>query len=233
MPTDCLHLLTIDFEGAPARVRDSFAFSNEELSALLSAAGRERIPLALVPSARALHLVSTSQNHVRAFRPALALLHERTHALAGARTMPVQITRGGDAARQFLRHATPFSQPEADARAFVLELRAAAALSEACGAFSSELGALFRMTEQAAERVRRETRLGRPGSLEAELELEALDAQRIVEEEILAWQSSSPTLRASIRPPVSDHDIELFAAEEPQSVMRLRASGVLRKLRTA
>ena len=74
---------------------------------------------------------------------------------------------------------------------------------------------------------------GRPGALEAELELEVLDAERIVEEEILAWQSSSPARRASVRPPLSEQDIELFSMQEPESMIRLRAARVLTKLRTA
>lgn len=230
LPTDCLHLLTIDFSGVPL-VREAFAFSAEELRELLRAAGRSGVPLVLICNTRSFHMVSTSQNHVRAFRPALAQVHERTHAIEGSRAIPVHVTRGSDAARQLLRHAAPFLQSEPEARCFVEEMRAAAALSSECAAFSSELAALFRMTEHAAARVYNETRLGRPGSQEAEIELEALAAERIVEEELLAWQSSHPALRASVRPPLSERDLELFAAEEPQSVVRLRAARVLTKLR--
>ena len=112
-------------------------------------------------------------------------------------------------------------------------MRAAASLSLACGAFGAELAALLRMIEHAAERIRLETRLGRLGSFEAEMELEALAAERIGEEELLAWQSSYPAVRASVRPPMSSQDIELFSSEEPQSVVRLRAARVLTKLRSA
>jgi Glutamyl-tRNAGlu reductase, N-terminal domain len=233
LTTDCLHLLTIDFDSAPSLVREAFAFSTEEQRQLLVTAGKDGIPLVLLCNARSFHMVSTSQNHVRAFRPALARVHERTHAIQGSRAVPVRVTRGSDAGRQFLRHATPFGQQESEAQEFLSDMHAAAILSTECAAFSAELSALFRMTEHAAERVRRETRLGRPGSHEAELELEALAAERIVEEELLAWQSSHPELRASVRPPISERDIDLFSAEEPQSVVRLRVARVLTKLRTA
>ena len=232
LPTDCLHLLTIDFERAPTAVRDALAFSADEQRELLLRAGTDGIPLVLLCTVHAVHLVSTSQNHVRAFRPALAQIHDRTCQIEGARAVPVRVTRGSDAARQFLRCATPFGQPEAEAREFLRDLRVAAAASTACGAFSTELSALFRMTEHATERVHDETRLGRLGCVEAELELEALDAERIVEEELLAWQSSYPTLRASVRPPLSERDLDLFSAEEPQSVVRLRVARVLTKLGT-
>ena len=88
------------------------------------------------------------------------------------------------------------------------------------------------MTGHAAERVWDETRLGRPGSSEAELELESLVAERIVEEELVAWQSSYPALRSSRRP-VSDSDIDQFTGKERQSMVRIRVANVLTKLRTA
>ena len=57
-------------------------------------------------------------------------------------------------------------------------------------------------------------------------------AERIVEEELLSWQSSEPASRASVAP-LSNRDLDLFAAEEAHSVIRLRAARVLTKLRTA
>jgi hypothetical protein len=111
-------------------------------------------------------------------------------------------------------------------------LRAAGKLSCACGAFSGELRALVRMAELAAARVWEETRLGRPGSSMAEFELETLVAELIVEEELVAWQSSYPALRSSQRP-VSDADIGPFQGEERRSMVRIRSASVLTKLRTA
>jgi hypothetical protein len=230
LPTDCLHLLTIDFASANTAAGLALAFTEDERRELLLAAGSRGIPLILLQSARSFHLISTSQNHVRAFRPALAQVHERTRAVEGARALPVNIARGCDAARQLLHHATPFSQQRAEAQQFVVDLRAAGSLASECGALSTELAALLRMAERTAGRVHDETRLGRPGAVEAEAELEALVAERIVEEGLLAWQSSDPTLRASLRPPISEHDIELFSAEEPHSVVRLKTARVLTKL---
>ena len=111
------------------------------------------------------------------------------------------------------------------------ELRAAAERSRSWGAFSTELASLIRMTEHASARVWEETRLGRPGSGEAELELETLVAERIVEEELVAWQSSYPAARSSRRP-ISDPNILPFEGEERHSMIRLRAESVLRKLGT-
>ena len=232
LPTDCLHSLTVDFGHAAAPVRAAFEFSADELSSFLCQAGRDGVPLVLLCTSRALHMVSTSHNHVRAFRPVLSSIHDRAQGAEGWRGLPVRTASGSDAARCLLRQAIPSSGFEPEARQFVAELRAAAERSRSWGAFSDELAALIRMTEHAAARVWGETRLGRPGSSEAELELETLVAERIVEEELVAWQSSYPAVRSSRRP-ISDPNILPFEAEERHSTVRLRAANVLSKLRTA
>ena len=231
-PTDCLHCLTIDFAHAPEAVRACFEFPAEEIRDLLCLAGQAGAPLIVLTSPTTLTLISTNQSHLRAFRPVLARVRERTRAVEGWRALPVRIASGSDAGRQLVRQAIPSSRFEPEIRAFVRNLRVAAELSGTCGAFSTELGALVRMTEHAAERVWEETRLGRPGSGEAEIELETLAAERIVEEELVAWQSSYPALRSSRRP-VSDADIGPFPGEERHSMVRIRIASVLTKLRTA
>ena len=230
LQADSLHSLTVDFEDAPASLRAAFELGQEELSDLLCQAGQGGVPLVLLSTKTSLHLVSTRQNHVRAFRPVLSRIHERTSTLEGWRGLPVRTASGSDSARYLLRQAIPATRFEPEVRAFVRGLRAAAELSRACGAFSTELAALIRMTEHAAERVWEETRLGRPGSSEAELELETLVAERIVEEELVAWQSSYPALRSSRRP-ISSPDVLPFDGEERHSMVRLRAVSVLTKLR--
>ena len=232
LPTDCLHCLTIDFAHAPESIRAAFEFAPDEIRDLLCEAGQKGIPLIVLGGPTALTLVSTSQSHVRAFRPILARLRERTLGMEGWRALPVRIASGSDAGRQLLRQAIPATRFEPEIRAFVRSLRAACELSGTCGALSTELGALVRMTEHAAERVWEETRLGRPGSSEAEIELETLQAERIVEEELVAWQSSYPALRSSRRP-VSDADIGPFDGEERHSMVRIRVASVLAKLRSA
>jgi hypothetical protein len=230
LPSDCLHLLTIDLETAAGAVRAAFEFSGDERRELLLEAGESGIPLLLLVTPRSFHLVSTYGNHVRAFRPALTRMRDRTHAAEAARAVPVRIAQGRGAARQFLHHATPLSRDRAAAQEFMTELREAASLALSCRAFSEELGALCQMAEQTAARIEAETRLRTPSSSRAELEVETLAAERIVEEELLAWQSSYPALRASL-PPVSMADLDLFPAEEPNSRLRLSGVKLLSKLR--
>jgi hypothetical protein len=229
---DYLHCLTIDFADAPEPLCACFELPAEEIRDLLCQASRGGAPLLLLCCPTSLTLLSTSQNHVCAFRPVLARVRERTHAVDGWRGLRVRIASGSDAARQLVRQAIPASPIDAEIPAFVRDLRAAAELSSTCGAFSGELDALVRMTERAAERVWDETRLGHADSSPAEIELETLVAERIVEEELVAWQSSYPALRSSQRP-ISDADIGPFQAEEQHSMVRIRVASVLTKLRSA
>ncbi|HEY3253002.1 MAG TPA: hypothetical protein VGJ91_03605, partial [Polyangiaceae bacterium] len=169
-----MHCLTIDFTHAPEPVRAVIARqadASDELRDLLCEAGRAALPLLVLSSESSLTLVSTSQNHVRAFRPVLALIREGLLNVAGWRSLPVRMARGSDAGRQLLKQGVSELRPAPQIQTFVRNLRAAAALSNACGAFSSELSALVRMAERAAERVREETCLERPGSCTAEIEL--------------------------------------------------------------
>ncbi|MES1177337.1 MAG: hypothetical protein ABUL62_23645 [Myxococcales bacterium] len=231
-PTDSLHCLTIDFAHAPAPLRAAFELPVDEIRDLLCVAGRDGRPLVVLCTPTALSLMSTSRHHVRAFRPVLARLRERALEHDGWRALPVRIASGSDAGRQLLRQAIPSTRFEPEIRSFVRALRGAAELSGTCGAFSTELGALIRMTEHAADRVWEETRLGRPDASEAESELESLAAERIFEEELVAWQSSYPALRSSRRPP-SDSDISQFTGQERQSMVRIKVANVLSKLRSA
>ena len=232
LPTDRLCSLTVDFRHAPDRVRACFALPAEELCDLLCHAGQSGSPLILLCAKTTLTLISTSRWHVRAFRPVLARLRERTLAVDGWRSLPVRITSGSDAGRQLVRQAIAEATFVTEIRAFARQLRAAAELSASSGAFSNELGALVHMTEHIAERMTQETGLGRGGVSAAEIELEILAAERIVEEEIVAWQASCPELRSS-NPPISDAESTSFSDEERHSMVRIRVGVAQNELRRA
>jgi hypothetical protein len=154
--------------------------------------------------------------------------------MMGWRALRVRIASGSDAGRQLLKSCIPEARALPAIATFAGNLRAAAELSRACGALSPELAAVMRMVEHTANRVWEETRLGRPGpsAAELELELEALVAERIVEEELVAWQSSYPAQRSS-RQPVSDADIGPFENDDRPSMVQLCAAPALTKLRSA
>ena len=232
LSTDCLHCLTVDFAHAPEAVRAAFELEPEEVRDLLCLAGRAGRPLLLVATGRTCTLVSTSRNHVRAFRPVLARLRQRLAKAGEWKTLPVRIASGSDAGRLLLQGALPLRQFAPDVRDFVGVLRSGAEMSALCGSLSGELAALVRMMEVALERIWNETRVGRTDTSELELELETLAAERIAEEELVSWQTSYPALRSSRRP-VSDADIGPFEGEERQSMVRIRTARVLTRLKTA
>jgi hypothetical protein len=230
---DYLHSLSIDFTHAPEPARAVFlqhSSASDELRDLLCEAGQASLPLLVMSISSSLTLVSTSRNHVRAFRPTLAVVRAGLLGVAGWRTLPVRLASGSDAGRQLLKLGIPESGALPIIRDFAENLREAAELSSSCGALSSELSALVRMAVHVAMRVSAETRLGCPGG--SEVGLECLAAERIVEEELVAWQSSYPALRSSRRP-VSDADIGPFEGEERRSMVRVRTTALLTKLRTA
>jgi len=234
LPADYLHCLTIDLTDAPELVRAAFAqrsSGSDELRDLLCEAGCASLPLLVLSSQTSLTLVSTRQHQFRAFRPVLAEIREALLGVAGWRRLPVRIASGGDAARVLLRLALSDLCRGHEIQHFCRSLRAASALSIACGASCKELTDLARLVERSANRVWEETQLGRAGSNAAQVELETMDAERIVEEELVAWQSSSPALRGSRRP-VSDADMAGSPGEERHSIVRVRSS-VLSKLRSA
>ena len=178
---DCLHFLTIDLTHAPEPVRAALAQASggsDELRDLLCEAGRASLPLLVLSSQSSLTLVSTSRNHVRAFRPVLAAIREGLLGVAGWRALPVRIASGSDAGRELLTLALSELRSVRQIQQFARNLRTAAELSSACGASSGELAALARMAEHTANRVWDETRLGRPGFSPAEIELESMDAER-------------------------------------------------------
>lgn len=229
---DRLHLLSVQFAQAPSAVRQSFVFTQDQQTDLLCELAEREVPLVFVVGHHSLDLFSTSHNHVRAFRPVLSLLSERIVAKESQSAVPAGVARGGDAARYLLRRLVPLQGTSADARDFGRAVQTAVALAKVCGTYDGELSELFQMAERAAERVRAETRLSYADVTRDELELETLDAERIVEEELLSWQTSEPALRASLQPPLSVDSIAPFSSDEPHSMVRLRSANVLHRLGT-
>ena len=232
LPPDFLHCLTIDFAGAPEPEHVAFELPADELRDLLCHAARHGAPLIVLFTTTALTLISTTQHHLVCFRPVLARLRERLPASDGWRALPARSASGSEAARQLLRQAFPPTRVGPLSHRFTRRLHAAAELSAVCGALNGETVALVRMAEHAAERVWEETSLGRPGASLTETALELLAAERIVEEELLAWQSSDPALRSS-RPPLSETDEELLGPEQRHSHVRIKLRDVLAKFRSA
>lgn len=231
-PTALLQSLTIDLTGAPLALRVALAFQADEIRDLLCHAAGRAAPLLVLRTKAALTLLSTTEHHVRAFCPVLESVWRRAQDIPGWQRLRVRIAIGSDAARQLLREAIPETRADREIHDFARDLRAAALLSLSAGAFSVELSALVRMTQHAAQRLWDETLLGAADTSPAELELESWAAERIIEEELVSWQTATPSLRASQRP-FRESGIDFFTSEEGHSVVRLRSASARSGLRSA
>ena len=231
-PTALLQSLTIDLTGASLALRVALAFQADEIRDLLCLAADRAAPLLVLRTKGALILVSTTEHHVRAFCPVLEGVWRRTQDIAGWQSLRVRIALGSDAARLLLREAIPETRADREVHDFARDLRAAALLSLGPGAFSVELSALVRLTQRAAQRLWDETLPGATDTSPADLELESWAAERIIEEELVGWQTSAPSLRSS-QPPLRESGIDFFASQEGESVVRLRSATALNRLRSA
>lgn len=226
-----VHLLIIDLPEMPTAGREALAFPREEQLGWLSRAAQRGTSLVALLTDRSIELYSTESDRSQAFRPVLESLSARMKTvpvLAKART----VTKSGTlAARHLLRRAGGLgSEVLGDAR-FVTQLHAATALSTFSNALGSNLGSLFRAATTVGRRVRHETALGDPTATLALREVEQLSAERIMEEELAAWQTQEAEItrvveQAEIYEAIAEANFQAAEACIPE----LEQSGIRRVL---
>lgn len=188
---DSLHLLSIDSTTAGADARRALDLSSDALIECSVQAARDGAPLAIVSSAASLDLYSTAADHRAAFRPLLQKLWSiGLPCSASFRSVRARELRGLDAARHLLRQAAGLPGCEPGDQALPA-IDAAYLRARSAGTLSPELEGLFRLALGTAARSLTETELSAPTSTRASRELEALGAERIVEEELVAFRMTS------------------------------------------
>lgn len=189
-----VHLLIIALPHAPGGSREALVFPREEQMAWLERAAQRGSSLVALLTERSIELYSTESDRTKAFRPVLESLAARMKSvpvLAKART----VTKSGvDAARHLLRRASGLGGELLDDQRLISQLHTATALSASSAALGSNLGSLFRAAVSVGRRVRQETALGDPNATTALREVEQLSAERIMEEELAAWQTQEAEL---------------------------------------
>lgn len=249
-----VHLMTVHWAGA--------AFTRQDQLDWIARASEQRLSLVALVSDARIELYSTERDRNRAFRPVLEALRERIQsepALGGARVLE---KTGTDAARHLLLRAAGLGADAIGDRHFGVQLHAAAAMASIASSLGPSLTSLFRAAANTGRRVRQETALSQAITT-ALREVELLAAERIAEEELLAWQSQeAECFRATEQAflyceveqqnQVAARQAELggldereivrtsarnsFFGDEPGSAVRLRVSepfGSLRELKLA
>lgn len=219
-----LHLLSIDLCSAPNSLRAVLALGPNDVQHWLERARAAGAPLAIVCGPDSVDLYSSEAGRRAAFKPLLESLWSLGRNLEGFERVRTREAVGQAAVRHMLRQAAGLESTEHG-------LSYAGAISAACvqatryGTLSDELEELFAVARATAVRSESETELGAPSSTRASRQIEALSAERILEEELVAFQaavandqarrSSTPAPRSSLPP---------YSTEELGSSVRLRVA---------
>ncbi|HEY3496484.1 MAG TPA: hypothetical protein VGK73_17415 [Polyangiaceae bacterium] len=238
-----IHVLVIELPELPEAERAALAFSRDEQLAWLKAAARRSASLVVLVGERSLELYSLESERERAFRAVLESLRGRVKDVPAFAKVRTVAKRGIVAARHLVQRAGGADEVPR----LMTQLHAATALSAYSAALGMEVGALFRAAVAVSRRIRKETALGDPNAPQALREIERLAADRIVEEELAAWQAQAaeaprgqeqaafdePVTRAGVarsnRPELLSsvmNGIRVFA-EEPGSMVRVRIGTAL------
>lgn len=230
--TDSLQLLSIQLGSAPSTLRAVLALGRDDVEHWLRRASAVGLPLVIVCGPDSVDLYSSEEGHRSAFKPLLESLWSLGRNLEGFDRVRTTQASGHAAVRHLLRQAAGLESTEHG-------VSYASAISQACarsaryGTLSEGLRYVFSLATSTADRSEAETELSAPNSTRASRQIEALSAERILEEELMAFKvaaandqtrSSVPAARPSVSPAERTSMLPAYGAEEPGSSVRLRIS---------
>lgn len=228
--TQSLHLLSIDLGSAPSSLRAALAFCREDVEHWLKRAAAAAAPLAIVCGPESVDLYSTDSGRRAAFKPLLESLWSLGRNLEGVDRVRTTEASGNEVVRHLLRQATGLASTE---HGLSYEGCIAEAWERAAqhGTLCDPLCELFQLAHATAYRSHAETALSAPNSTRASRQIEALSAERILEEELTALRvAAANDVRASMTPGVASAErrpsslLPAYAAHEPRSSVRIRIS---------
>jgi glutamyl-tRNA reductase len=228
--THPLRMLAIDLRDAEPEVRTALCLNHAELEALMrdTCFTGKQLDLAIVSQPDRFEIYSTEATHRAAFRAVLFELVVRAGGRGNVRALPTTEMTGAMVARHLLRRAAGIEgRPVFE---MLRELNVSSASSRAVRMFGPELASLFARALEAGWRAYTETAFGDPTSTDAHRDVDALEAERIVEEELVAWKAER-TVVTSVPPPRLD--VSYYSSAEPGSAIRLKAPAGLRSTRVA
>jgi Glutamyl-tRNAGlu reductase, N-terminal domain len=227
-PSSSLHLLSIDFGSAPSSLRAVLELGSDDVEHWIRRARMAGAPLAIVCGQESIDLYSSDAGRRAAFKPLLESLWALGRNLEGFDRIRTREAYGHAVVRHLLRQAAGLESTE-HGRSYSGCIAEARAQAARFGTLSDALRELFELANTTAERSEAETELSAVSSTRASRQLEALSAERIMEEQILAFRTgetsdapsaSLPPPAASSRPPSRSS----YAADEPSTGVRLRVA---------
>ena len=227
-----LHLLSIDLGSAPSSLRAVLELAAEDVEHWLARASAAGVPLAIVCGPGSVDLYSTEQGRRTAFRPLLESLWSLGRNVEGCDQVRTVEASGQEVARHLLRQAAGLESTEHGV-SYTGCIAEAWERARVHGTLSDELLELFQLAHATADRSHAETELAAPHSTRASRQLEALSAERILEEELVAFRmaaandvrsSLAPTAASTPAPRRTSGLLPAYSASEPGSCMRLRVA---------
>lgn len=226
-----IHWLSVDLSAVPEGVRAALRVSSDEIAAWSALSARFGASLVVITTESTIELCSTEHDRRHAFRGAMESFAARVqlrHELGRSRTVE---RRGGAAVRHLFQRAA--GTAVGGGRAFLARMHAATATASSHAVLGPTLASMFRVAANVGLRVRVEATAGAsPNQLG---ELETMVAERIVEEELAAWQAQEAELGRVedlnevflIEGESEDACEPRVFAEEPGSHVRIRAADYL------
>jgi Glutamyl-tRNAGlu reductase, N-terminal domain len=233
VPSESLHLLSIDLGSAPSSLRAVLELGRDDVEHWLKRARAAGAPLAIVCGPDRVDLYSSEAGRRAAFKPLLESLWSLGRNLEGFERIRTREAYGHAVVRHLLRQAAGLESTEHC-------LSYTGCIAEACahaarhGTLSQALRDLFQLASSTADRSQAETELSAPYSTRASRQIEALSAERILEEEVTAFRvaaandeaarSSVPAPRTSLAPSDQLGGLPMYTANEPGSCVRMRVA---------
>jgi Glutamyl-tRNAGlu reductase, N-terminal domain len=228
-----LHLLSIDLGSAPNSLRAVLELGPGDVEHWLKRAKAAGAPLAIVCGPETVDLYSTEAGRRTAFKPLLESLWSLGRNLEGFEQIRTRVAYGHAVVRHMLRQAAGLESTE-HGLSYAACIGRARAQAADFGTLGDALRQLFELASSTADRSENETQLSAPHSTRASRQIEALTAERIMEEEIIAFRvaaandeaarSSVPAPRNSVVAPTALASVLPFSANEPGSCMRMRVA---------
>jgi hypothetical protein len=221
-----LHLLSIDFGTAPSSLRAVLELGPDDVEHWIRRARMAGAPLAIVCGPESIDLYSSDAGRRAAFKPLLQSLWSLGRNLEGFDRIRTREAYGHAVVRHLLRQAAGLESTE-HGLSYSSCIAKARTQATRFGTMSEALCDLFELASSTSDRSEAETELSATTSTRASRQLEALTAERIMEEQLLVFQTGTPSDAARPTLParaLSSHPPgrSSYAGDEPSTGVRLR-----------